>query len=177
MGRTIDPVGEPSAYQEMLLGLVGDRDPVALQRTLVHEVQRVVGEAESVLRTRPAPSEWSVLELVGHLLDGELMAAARYRWILAQDRPTLAGYDQDLWVSRLGHNQADPRAMLDLFRALRRSNLELWERTPTPERERVGIHSERGPESYELTFRLTAGHGLFHLEQMERTLAAVRPSS
>lgn len=177
MSRTVDPVGEPSAYQDMLLGLVGERDPVALQQTLVDEVEGMIDAAGQLLRTRPAPNEWSVLELVGHLLDGELVTAARYRWILAHDRPELAGYDQDLWVSRLGHNQGDPEAKLDLLRALRRSNLDLWERTPSGERERVGIHSERGPESYELTFRLTAGHGLFHLEQMERTLAAVRSSS
>jgi hypothetical protein len=41
----------------------------------------------------------------------------------------------------------------------------------------VGIHSERGPESYELSFRLLAGHDLFHLGQMRRTLSQVAGSS
>jgi hypothetical protein len=36
------------------------------------------------------------------------------------------------------------------------------------------MHEERGPESFELTFRLAAGHDRFHLAQAERALAAVR---
>jgi hypothetical protein len=38
------------------------------------------------------------------------------------------------------------------------------------------MHAERGPESYELTFRLIAGHDRFHLAQAERALDAVRSS-
>ena len=58
-----------------------------------------------------------------------------------------------------------------MFDALRRSNLALWDRTPAEERSRHGVHAERGPESYEITFRLLAGHDRFHLGQARRTLA------
>ena len=61
-----------------------------------------------------------------------------------------------------------------LFDALRRANLELWRRTPVEDRARFGVHDERGPESYELTFRLAAGHDRFHLAQARRTLAEVK---
>ena len=44
------------------------------------------------------------------------------------------------------------------------------------DRARYGVHAERGPESYELTFRLIAGHDRFHLAQAGRTLAALRGS-
>jgi hypothetical protein len=40
-------------------------------------------------------------------------------------------------------------------------------------RARIGIHPERGPESFALTFMLLAGHDRFHLAQAERALAAV----
>jgi len=70
----------------------------------------------------------------------------------------------------------DPGEMLELLRALKRSHLALWARTSPSERARVGIHSERGPESFELSFRLLSGHGLFHLGQMRRTLAQVAGS-
>jgi hypothetical protein len=36
------------------------------------------------------------------------------------------------------------------------------------------MHRERGPESYELTFVLIAGHDRFHLAQAGRALALVR---
>jgi hypothetical protein len=36
----------------------------------------------------------------------------------------------------------------------------------------VGIHEERGPESFDLTFRLIAGHDRNHLRQARRILDA-----
>lgn len=109
----------------------------------------------------------------GSLLDAEIVLAGRYRWILAHDEPSILPYDQDLWVERLHHQDGDPEEMLELLTALRRSNLALWARTPPSERERVGHHAERGAESFDLSFRMLAGHDLFHLGQMRRTLAQV----
>ena len=172
----VDPVAEADAYRAMLLGLLGDRDPARVQAELADQLEDLVEEAGPHLRTRPAPGEWSVLELLAHNLDAEIVLAGRYRWILAQDEPPLVGYDQDLWVERLHHQDEDPQEMLDPLRALKRSHLALWARTSPSDRARVGIHSERGPESLELSFRLLSGHGLFHLGQMRRTLAQVAGS-
>ena len=157
----------------MLLGVLGARDPAEVVASLPDEVEHVLVDAGNHLRTRPARGEWSVIELLGHLLDAEIVLAGRYRWILAHDRPPLIAYDQDLWVDRLNHQDDDPREMLALFRALVRSHLRLWERTSDADKQRVGMHEERGPESYEMSFRMLAGHGLFHIAQMRRTLEQV----
>jgi hypothetical protein len=58
--------------------------------------------------------------------------------------------------------------LLETFEALRRANLALWARSTEQERARVGLHSERGPESFDLTFNLAAGHDRFHLDQARR---------
>jgi hypothetical protein len=103
-----------------------------------------------------------------------LVVAGRYRWILAHDEPRIVGYDQALWVDRLRHQDDDVESLLDLFEALRAANLELWSRISPEDRARVGLHSERGPESIELTFRLAAGHDRIHLAQARRALDAAR---
>jgi DinB superfamily len=169
-----DPVSQPSEYQALLLRYLGDQDPAEVQGRTPRVAAGLVSEAGDLLRTRPQEREWSVLELIGHLHDAELVSGARYRWILAQDRPSLIGYDQDLWVERLGHNQGDPAALLATFGALRTANLELWSGISPEERDRVGMHVERGQESVDLMFRMLGGHDLFHIDQMNRTLAAVR---
>ena len=173
----IDPVAASNEYRQALLDLLGKQDPAEVIARLPDEVQRVVDEAGDLLRTRPAPGEWSVIELVGHLVDAEIVLANRYRWILAHDEPRIMSYDQDLWVERLHHRDGDPAEMLALLKALIRSHIQLWERTSEAERARVGLHEERGPESFELSFRMLAGHGLFHLAQMRRTLADVAGQS
>jgi hypothetical protein len=134
----------------------------------------VLGEAGSDLRRRPAPAEWSVMELLGHLADAEIVMSARYRWAISQDEPPLLGYDQDLWVARLRHNDDQPDELLAMFSVLRAANLQLWRRSSADERRRVAMHAERGPESYELMFRMLAGHDRFHLNQMRDTLRQLR---
>ncbi len=172
-----DPITEAAAYRQMLLSLLGDDDQAAVQEATPRTLEAIIGEAGPALRRRPAESEWSVLELLGHLADAELVMAGRYRWTLAHDEPPLPGYDQDRWVERLRHNEDDPRELLTLFRALRQANLDLWKRTPASLRQRVGMHAERGPESYDLMFRLIAGHDRFHIDQIRKTLSAVAASA
>ena len=115
-----------------------------------------------------------MIECLGHAVDAEVAMSGRYRWILAHDQPPLIGYDQDLWVDRFhaGKNE-DPEELLALFEPLRASNVALWTRSTEEDRARVGMHAERGPESFDLCFRMLAGHDRFHLAQARRALEAV----
>lgn len=169
-----DPVSSPKAYQDLLVSLVGTDDPAGMQAQAPQSMRRLVMDAGPDLARRPEPGEWSVLECLAHMLDAELVVSGRYRWILAHDRPELLGYDQDSWVDRLHHPPEGPDELLAVFEPLRRANLALWARTPAADRDRVGIHRERGPESYGLTFTLTAGHDRFHLDQARRALDTLR---
>jgi len=168
-----DPVAEAAEYQRYLTGLVGDDDPAEVQAGSAAAWREVIQRAGARVAERPEPDEWSVLECLGHVTDSEVVVASRYRWIVAQDEPPLVGYDQDLWVDRLHHNEDDPDVLLESFEALRRANLALWARSTEQERARVGLHSERGRESFDLTFNLAAGHDRFHLDQASRALAAL----
>jgi DinB family protein len=173
-GRTPDPVSDAAGYQRHLLGFLGNDDPGAVQERTPALLRELVAGAGEDVRRRPEPAEWSVLECIGHIADAEIVYAGRYRWILAHDEPPLIGYDQDRWVTRLRHGDADPDELLGTFEPLRTANIALWRRTSPAERARVGRHEERGPESFDLSFRLIAGHDRFHLDQARRALAAVR---
>jgi hypothetical protein len=172
----VDPVASPEAYQRLLLGWLGADDPAVVQGGTAERMRAMVRAAGARLRDRPEPTEWSVIECIGHLVDSEIVTTARVRWILAEDEPDIVGYDQDRWVDGLRHRDDDPEDLIRLFAALREANLRLWAATPAADRARFGRHRERGPESYDLTVRLSAGHDRFHLAQAERALAAVRGS-
>lgn len=169
-----DPVADPSGYQQLLLGLLGRDDPAEVQAGSPAAWRSLVAEAGDRLRERPRPEEWSVLECLGHAFDAEIVCTGRYRWILAHDEPPLIGYDQDRWVERLRHGEDDPAELLSTVESLKAANIALWSRTSGADRARVGHHAERGPESFELTFRLLAGHDRFHLAQARRALDAPR---
>jgi hypothetical protein len=169
-----DPVTEPKAYQDHLLGLLGPDDPAEVQSRSPEAWRELVGRAGAHAAVRPEPTEWSVLECLGHAVDAEIVSTARYRWILAHDEPPLLGYDQDLWVDRLhAGRHDDPEALLSLLEPLRRANIDLWNAASDDDRARVGVHAERGRESFDLLFRMIAGHDRFHQAQAGRALDAV----
>jgi hypothetical protein len=169
-----DPVSEPAAYQDHLLGLLGNDDPAEVQAGALDAWRGMLAAAGELAAVRPEPDEWSVVECLGHAVDAEVVTAARYRWILAHDEPPLLGYDQDLWVDRLhAGRHDDPEDLLALLEPLRRANVALWRRSSDEERARVGVHAERGRESFDLLFRILAGHDRFHLAQARRALDAV----
>ena len=171
MTQPADPISSPDAYRASLLDALGADDPAVAQAETPAAIRALIVEAGDRLRTRPEPGEWSVLECIGHIFDSEVVVSARVRWILAEDEPDIVGYDQALWVAELRHNDDDPALLLSAFEALRRANLDLWARRSVADRQRVGRHRERGPESYEMTFRLSAGHDRIHLAPARGALA------
>ena len=169
-----DPVSEPAAYQEFLLSLVGEDDPAEVQLATPEAWRDLLSEAGASSEVRPEPKEWSASQCLGHAFDAEIVSAARYRWILAHDEPPLIGYDQDLWVNALHADRGtDPEQLLRVFAPLRRVNVDLWANASAEDRARVGLHAERGPESFDLLFRMIAGHDRFHLAQARRALDVV----
>ena len=169
-----DPIGNPSGYQKHLLSLLGNDDPASVQAATPAILRHLTERAGSYLRQRPEPSEWSVFECIAHITDAEMVMTGRYRFVLAQEEPPLIGYDQDLWVDKLHGAYDDPSEMVGLFEVLRAANVALWSRTSDADRARVGMHAERGPESFDLAFRMIAGHDRFHVGQAERSLESVR---
>lgn len=165
---------EAEAYRRPALDALGDDDPVVAQETEPELWRRLVEQAGAHLRTRPEPGEWSVLDCLGHMTDSELITSARYRWVLSENEPTLLGFDQTAWVARPDRASDDPALLLEVLGVLRRANVALWRRTAVADRARIGLHAERGPESFELLFRCQAGHGRIHRAQAERALAQAR---
>jgi hypothetical protein len=165
---------EARAYQEMLLAALGDDDAAEVLAGGPGAWRAIVRESGPDLRSRPEPGEWSVIECLGHATDAEIVMTGRYRWTLAQDEPQLIGYDQDAWPRALRHVDGDPDELVALLGALRDANVSLWRRSGPADRARLARHLERGPESYDLMFRMLAGHDRVHLDQARRALETVR---
>jgi DinB superfamily len=168
-----DPVRDAAAYQQLLLAALGDDDPAEVQAATPAAIRQLILDAGPALRSRPEPGEWSVLGCIDHIVDAETVMAGRYRWVIAHDEPEIVGYDQDLWVERLHPGDEPLEDLLGAFDAARTANIGLWRRSDAATRARIGIHRERGPESFELMFRMIGGHDRVHLAQARRALEAV----
>src|ERR1700730_1336077 len=105
--------------------------------------EALVGANDEELDGHPAPGKWSAREIVHHLADSEMTSAIRLRLLLATDRPSILGYDQDEFARRL-HYDRPIDASLDAFKAARRTTGELLDRMTEGEWQREGTHSEVG---------------------------------
>src|SRR2546423_10375296 len=98
---TPDATDEPQAYRDALLAILGERDPLAVMAETRERIGALVaGRDAAALAGRPAEGEWSPAEIVGHLLDAEIVFGFRWRLALTAGRPSYPRYDRKLW-SRL----------------------------------------------------------------------------
>jgi DinB family protein len=161
-------------YVAAVLGLLGQQDPIAVLRSTPDRlVAAIAGMPPAALRQPESDGKWSIVQVLQHLADSELVWAWRLRLTLAQDRPPLTGYDQDAWASRLHYADADPGQALDLFAVVRRANVAVLAAASPEDWQRVGVHAERGEQTVEQLFRLYAGHDLLHINQIARIRTAV----
>ena len=169
-----NPVTEVDAYIASLFDALGSREPFEVLAGTPSAIRALTdGLPRETLRAPEAPGKWSVTHVVMHLADSEIVGAFRFRMVLAHEQPPIPGYDQDRWANRLKYGNAELVDALDQFTGLRVANVRLLQATTPAERERFGIHAERGEESIGKMIRMYAGHDLVHLRQIRRILQAV----
>lgn len=165
---------DSAAYVRALMELLGEREPLEVLGSLLRDLQAATDGLTDEQRRRPeAPGKWSILEVVCHLADTELVAGFRLRQPLAHDRPLLPGFDQDQWAERLRYRQADFEEAMYRLAAIRSANIRLAASLSDHELERVAVHEERGEETVRHILQMMAAHDLAHLRQVARIRQAI----
>ena len=158
-------------YVQRISSKIDGKDPLRVQASTAKKLTALLRRGTaSQLRRRPAPEKWSVVEILAHLADAELVVGWRLRSILSAPGAPVAAYDQDAWASNGQYAKRDPRKSLERFRVLREANLELVKSLTPEQRKQFGLHAERGEESIDRLIMLIAGHDINHLEQIEAIL-------
>ena len=161
-------------YTEAVLELLGERDPLEVMGQHVAALKKLTrGLTAEQLRTRESPRKWSILEVLGHLSDTELVYRYRLRMIVAEPGCTIVGYDQDAWAKRLRYDEQDAALLLKEIEAMRGATLRWLHTLTDTELDRSGQHDERGEESVRHILKMVAGHDLVHRQQIERIRAIV----
>jgi hypothetical protein len=91
---------------------------------------------------KPAPTDWSVYEIIIHLADSESNAALRARKLIVEPGGTLMGYDQDKWANELNYHDQSYEDALETVRLVRKTTYELLKKQP----DEVFTHTVNHPE-------------------------------
>jgi len=133
--------------------------------------EALTGATDAELDAHPAPGKWSAREIVHHLADSEMTSAIRLRLLLATERPTILGYDENEFAKRL-HYDRPIEASLAALEAARRSTAEILDRMGESDWVREGTHTDSGRYTMDTWLEIYAVHAHNHAAQIRRARAA-----
>src|SRR4051812_18051216 len=130
----------------------------------------VFGLSRDELHAHPRPGKWSIVEIVRHLTDGEVVGAGRIRSAWAEPGSNFMAYNQDRWALALDYQATELAGLestLILFETLRRTTAVVFQRANEDDWvQRWGMHSQHGPMTLRNLLELYADHGERHLAQI-----------
>lgn len=114
---------------------------------------------------RHGPAEWSIKEVVGHLIDTERIWAYRALRISRNDHAPLAGFEQDDYVRESNFGQRTLPDLLEEFELIRRANILAFNRLSPEAILRCGTASNAVISVRALLYMMP-GHVEHHLESL-----------
>ena len=148
---------------------------VAMRQTHHTLTQLTSGVADAALDYRGDPEDWSVREILAHLVDDEAyVMRMRLERMLKEKRPDLAPYDQEAWYASRNTSRDALAQLLADFATQRAASLNILEMLRESDWAREGFQPEYGTLTVESWLDHWASHDATHLQQIERTLGAAR---
>ena len=124
----------------------------------------------------PAPGKWSARQIACHLADSEIVGHMRLRQVIAEDNPTMIGFDGQAWAEKLDYRTRKISQALETFRRVRSENYELLKSLPPEAFSRSGTHSERGRVTLLDLLKIYAEHAENHVRQIMAARQAYKQS-
>lgn len=122
--------------------------------------------AFGAMNARRPGDDWSTRDIVIHLSDAELVEGVRLRRVLAEERPALEAFDQDLWKRRLQTLWRDTDGAIASFELVRWQTAEILAHCDRAAWAREGVHAELGVVSAADLVRHATEHAEQHAEQI-----------
>lgn len=130
--------------------------------------QAIEGLTEEGLRWKAAPNQWSVTEVLAHLVDHSIIVSFRIREILSHSEVRLPAFNQDAWVAGQIANKGNAADNLKAFEALLQYNSLLFQRLSSEEWDQTGINAKGETVTLSAIVHAFIAHVQNHLAQIAR---------
>jgi len=92
----------------------------------------------------PKLGKWTIQQVVIHILDSDLIAADRMKRVIAEDNPTLIGYDENKFATNLFVEEQSAEDAVTIVSLNRLNFARALRKLPDSAFARTGTHNERG---------------------------------
>ncbi|HVS73605.1 MAG TPA: DinB family protein [Phycisphaerae bacterium] len=106
--------------------------------------EAIAGLGPEDFRAVPVAGTWSIGQIVIHLMDSDLIASDRMKRVIAEENPTLIGFDESAFGRNLFYEKQDPQVAAEIFRMNRELTAVILRNLPEAAFGRAGMHNERG---------------------------------
>ena len=115
-------------------------------RTTPETLRQVVGGLDTpVLHFHPAPNEWCINEVIGHLIEMDKLAFAdRVEMILGEERPSFQGFDVNAIAAARGDCEGDTADLLNQLADQRQYYADWVAQLPAAQLNRALVHPRLG---------------------------------
>jgi hypothetical protein len=107
--------------------------------------------------------KWSIQQVVIHAVDSDLVSSDRLKRMIAEDNPTLIGYDENKFVANLFYEDQSADQAIALLDANRKLFTTVLRKLPEKAFERKGTHNERGTLTVGGYLKSTVDHLEHHI--------------
>jgi uncharacterized damage-inducible protein DinB len=143
-------------------GLVLDR----LQENLQSTITFMRSLAEEKLTCRHAEKEWTIKEILVHIIDDERIYCYRALRFARNDATELPGFEQDEYVPYSGANNRELDAILEEFASVRRATISFFSSVDEAALMGLGVGSGNVMSVRAAAYHI-AGHELHHLNSIK----------
>ncbi|MNO26453.1 DinB superfamily protein [compost metagenome] len=130
--------------------------------------QAIEGLSDEALKWKAAPNQWSVTEVLTHLVDHNIVVSFRIREILSDSEALLPAFSQDSWVAGQKANEGSVTDYLNAFKALLYYNSLLFQRLSEEDWAKTGVNWKGDSVSLSAIIQSFITHVQSHLAQIER---------
>ncbi len=157
--------GEYAPYTIDYIKLVPD-DVFAQLEMSLQAVRDVIGKIPPHWLTTPCvEGEWTVQEILVHVMDTERIFGYRALRAARADSTELPGFDQDTYVASSGANGRTLESIWAEYETIRAATLTLFHSFDETVFARVGF-ANKNPLSVRAALYIIAGHELHHLNSI-----------
>jgi len=125
----------------------------------------VEGLSDSQLDTTYRDGGWTVRQVVHHIADSHANAYLRFRWVMAEDNPTIKTYDQDVWAT-FPDVKLPVEPSLKIIDGLHERWVAFLSALPEDAWSRTANHPERGQITMDDLLDIYSEHGANHTGQI-----------
>lgn len=161
--------GEYAPYAIMYIGLLPDDGQVVkhLQDNLTTMIEFIRSFPAEKLTYRWAEGEWTIKEILGHIIDDERIYCYRALRFARNDPTELPGFEQDDYVCYSGANERELEEILSEYTSVRQATITFFNSLEDKALTRAGVANGHLMSVRAATYHI-AGHELHHLDSIRQ---------